>query len=31
MEAAAEWAEREWSERIFPEMLEALTGIKTMR
>lgn len=31
MEAAAEWAEREWSERIFPEMLEALTGIRTMR
>ena len=31
MEAAAEWAEKEWSERIFPEMLEALTGIRTMR
>lgn len=31
MAQAAEWAEREWSEKIFPEMLEELTGIKTMR
>ena len=31
MESAAEWAEREWSDKIFPEILEALTGIRTMR
>lgn len=31
MESAAEWAEREWESKIFPEMLESLTGIRTMR